>query len=119
MTDRSTGRPRGLPPRRAPYDPAPCHGPSLWRVLRYARMHPRVVISVPTLKSGPDKTLRPRFSVRIIWTTVAAILAPALAAQGPPATDIYLAELRARGGRLEIGTPLNATRRSGYDNQPF
>jgi hypothetical protein len=82
-------------------------------------MEPRVVISVPTLKSGPDKTLRPRFSVRIIWTTVAAILAPALAAQGPPATDIYLAELRARGGRLEIGTPLNATRRSGYDNQPF
>jgi hypothetical protein len=41
------------------------------------------------------------------------------AAQGPPATDIYLAELRGRSGRLEIGTPVNATRRPGYDNQPF
>lgn len=90
-------------------------------------MEPRVVISVPTLKSGPDKTLRlrrgdspgPRFSVGIIGTMLVSVLAPALPAQGPPATDIYLAELRDRVGRLEIGAPVNATRRPGYDNQPF
>jgi hypothetical protein len=38
--------------------------------------------------------------------------------QGPPATDVYVAELSTAGGRLTIGVPRNATRRSGYDNQP-
>lgn len=52
-----------------------------------------------------------------LWQ-VAVVVA---AAQGPPGTDIFLAELRARGprDRVEIGAPVNATRRAGYDNQPF
>jgi hypothetical protein len=43
------------------------------------------------------------------------------AAQGPPGTDIFLAELRARGAgdRVQVGAPVNATHRTGYDNQPF
>ena len=43
------------------------------------------------------------------------------AAQGPPGTDIFLAELRARGpgDRVEVGAPVNVTHRPGYDNQPF
>jgi long-chain acyl-CoA synthetase len=51
-----------------------------------------------------------------------ALIAVSLAfAQAPPSTDIYLAELRARGprDRAEIGAPVNATHRTGYDNQPF
>lgn len=44
----------------------------------------------------------------------------ALAAlQGPPGTDIYLAPLRDVQGRVQVGTPSNATHRPGYDNQPF
>jgi len=38
--------------------------------------------------------------------------------QGPPATDIYLAELRVSHGRARVGTPVNVTSRPGYDNQP-
>jgi dipeptidyl aminopeptidase/acylaminoacyl peptidase len=40
--------------------------------------------------------------------------------QGPPSTDIFLAELHERGGggRVEISAPINVTRRTGYDNQP-
>jgi dipeptidyl aminopeptidase/acylaminoacyl peptidase len=36
----------------------------------------------------------------------------------PPGTDIYLAPLSTRDGRLEVGTPTNITNRPGYDNQP-
>lgn len=39
--------------------------------------------------------------------------------QGPPATDIYLAELRVSHGRASVGTPVNVTSRPGYDNQPM
>ncbi len=46
-------------------------------------------------------------------------LAALAALQGPLATDIYVAELHARRGRVEVGTPANATHRPGYDNQPF
>jgi hypothetical protein len=37
---------------------------------------------------------------------------------GPPSTDIYLAPLTTRNGRLVVGAPINVTRRPGYDNQP-
>jgi len=40
------------------------------------------------------------------------------ALQGPPATDIYLADLTQDHGKLRVGVPRNVTRRSGYDNQP-
>ena len=39
--------------------------------------------------------------------------------QAPPSTDIYLADLRLRGGRVSVGTPVNVTARTGYDNQPY
>ena len=48
-----------------------------------------------------------------------ALAAVALAGtQGPSGTDIFLAELHERGGRMAIGAPVNATHRPGYDNQP-
>ena len=40
------------------------------------------------------------------------------AAAGPPATDIYLADLHVGQGRVTVGTPVNVTNRPGYDNQP-
>ena len=50
------------------------------------------------------------------------MLYPALlllqAAAAPPATDIYLAPLRAQEGRIVVATPVNVTARPGYDNQP-
>jgi hypothetical protein len=42
---------------------------------------------------------------------------PAVRAQ--PSTDIFLADIAEREGRLEIGTPVNVTGRDGYDNQPW
>ena len=41
-----------------------------------------------------------------------------LSLQAPPATDIYLADLRVVQGRVTVGTPVNVTNRPGYDNQP-
>ena len=41
-----------------------------------------------------------------------------LALQAPPATDIYVAELRVTNRRASVGAPVNATARPGYDNQP-
>ena len=46
------------------------------------------------------------------------VLALQAAAQ-PPATDIYLADLRVADGRVNVGAPLNVTARPGYDNQPY
>jgi hypothetical protein len=57
--------------------------------------------------------------------SIGAVAALALVAvslafpQAPPGTDIFLADLRTRGDRVEIGTPANVTHRPGYDNQPF
>ena len=50
---------------------------------------------------------------------VIALLALQAAAAGPPATDIYLADLRVSRGRVSVGVPVNVTARPGYDNQPF
>jgi hypothetical protein len=57
---------------------------------------------------------------------VAALLLPALAlptlalpAFAQPTSDIFLADVTMAGGRLEIGEPVNVTRRTGYDNQPW
>ena len=50
---------------------------------------------------------------------VAAVVVtgPSRAHAQPPGTDIYLAPL-ATGKIVEIGEPVNVTKRSGYDNQP-
>jgi hypothetical protein len=55
-------------------------------------------------------------SVSAIVATLATPLA--LAAQGPPDTDIYLVAMSADGGRLSFGAVTNVTDRDGYDNQP-
>ena len=41
-----------------------------------------------------------------------------LALQAPPATDIYVADLRTSHRTVSVGTPTNVTARPGYDNQP-
>lgn len=51
--------------------------------------------------------------------SLALAAATVAAAQAPPGTDIYLADLNARGVRVTVGAPVNATHRTGYDNQPF
>lgn len=48
---------------------------------------------------------------------VEAAASPA-AAQGPPSTDIFLAELDDSGATLALANPQNLTARPGYDNQP-
>ena len=52
---------------------------------------------------------------RVLLPMLAAL---ALATQGPPATDIFVAELVLGAGEPRVGTPRNVTRRPGYDNQP-
>lgn len=47
--------------------------------------------------------------------SIALVLVQAAAA--PPATDIYLADLRVVQGRITVGAPVNVTNRPGYDNQ--
>lgn len=47
-----------------------------------------------------------------------ALIACEAAGQAPPATDIFLAPLSQRDGRLVVGAARNLTQRSGYDNQP-
>lgn len=42
-----------------------------------------------------------------------------LTLQAPPATDIYLADLRVKQSLVTVGAPVNVTARAGYDNQPF
>ena len=42
-----------------------------------------------------------------------------LVLQAPPATDIYVAELRVADRRVSVSSPVNVTARPGYDNQPF
>ncbi|MEO1051821.1 MAG: hypothetical protein AAFX87_14420 [Bacteroidota bacterium] len=36
-----------------------------------------------------------------------------------PGTDIYLFDLKAVSGQIEISNPKNVTQRTGYDNQPY
>jgi WD40 repeat protein len=50
---------------------------------------------------------------------VIALTLAIAALQAPPGTDIYLAPLREAQGRVQVGPPVNATHRPGYDNQPF
>ncbi|MGH7568441.1 MAG: TolB family protein [Gemmatimonadales bacterium] len=57
-----------------------------------------------------------RFTILFYLAPLAAVPCPA---QGPPATDIFLAELRVRDGRVSVSAPVNVTNRDGYDNQPF
>ena len=51
----------------------------------------------------------------MLWIALFTLQAPA----APPATDIYLADVRVASGRVSVGVPVNVTARPGYDNQPF
>lgn len=44
--------------------------------------------------------------------------AVAAGAQGPPPTDVWVVPLRQMGNTILLGEPRNATKRTGYDNQP-
>jgi dipeptidyl aminopeptidase/acylaminoacyl peptidase len=55
----------------------------------------------------------------VLWIALFTVQAAPAAPAGPPATDIYLADLRAAQGRVSVGVPVNVTARPGYDNQPF
>jgi dipeptidyl aminopeptidase/acylaminoacyl peptidase len=58
--------------------------------------------------------------LRCLHLAAAACLlgAPAAAGQAPD-TDIFLADLTVVAGRATVGTPVNLTARTGYDNQPW
>lgn len=55
----------------------------------------------------------------MLWIALFALQAAPAVPAGPPATDIYLADLRVAQGRVSLGVPVNVTARPGYDNQPF
>ena len=55
----------------------------------------------------------------MLWIALVTLQAAPAATAGPPATDIYLADLRVAQGRVSVGVPVNVTARPGYDNQPF
>jgi hypothetical protein len=59
--------------------------------------------------------VRKRHLIRIAVLLLAA--APPAAAQS--GTDIFVADVNMREGRLAIGIPTNVTQREGYDNQPW
>jgi hypothetical protein len=50
---------------------------------------------------------------------ICCILPFTLPAQQPPATDIYLFDLKQRKGEVTLTNPKNITKHPGYDNQPF
>lgn len=54
----------------------------------------------------------------MIATLVLAALQAAATPQGPPGTDIWIADVAIREGRVSVGKPVNVTTRPGYDNQP-
>lgn len=54
----------------------------------------------------------------MITTFIVAALQAAAQTQGPPGTDIWVADLAIRDGHAIVGAPVNVTARPGYDNQP-
>jgi hypothetical protein len=59
----------------------------------------------------------------VLLTTAAAAAAALLAGPSParaqPSTDIFIADVTVRDGRLRVAAPVDATDRDGYDNQPW
>jgi hypothetical protein len=62
--------------------------------------------------------MRRRARLRAACLTVAVYLPALAAAQQPPATDLWVAELARDGEAWRLGAPRNLTDRDGYDNQP-
>src|SRR5688500_18426013 len=53
------------------------------------------------------------------WIAAVSTFALVWLAQGPPPTEVFLAELTKQDGRLTVGKPENISNSPGYDNQPF
>ena len=49
---------------------------------------------------------------------LASLCAAALGAQARPSTDVWVVPMRRGGSVPAFGAPVNATHRTGYDNQP-
>lgn len=64
------------------------------------------------------RTFVPVYMLRNILY-IAAFLPLVLRGQQPPGTDILLFDFSFRNGALTLLNPVNITRRTGYDNQPF
>ncbi|MEX1129265.1 MAG: hypothetical protein WEB50_11920 [Vicinamibacterales bacterium] len=62
-------------------------------------------------------TLLAALSTLLCWTLQSP--APAQTPAGPPATEVFLADLSNAGGKWTVGKPVNISNSPGYDNQPF
>lgn len=69
---------------------------------------------LPTVSCQPIGVCAPG----LLLSALAAVVLPT-AGRGQMQTDVFLAELKQRDGRLAVGGAYNLTRRAGYDNQPF
>jgi uncharacterized membrane protein YcaP (DUF421 family) len=54
----------------------------------------------------------------VVITALGHPLRAQAAAQAPPSTDVWVVSMKQSGSTLTFGTPVNATHRAGYDNQP-
>src|SRR5688572_31223229 len=61
-------------------------------------------------------TLRAVLSTLFCWILQSP--APSQTPAGPPATDVFLADLSNAGGKWAVGKPSNISNSTGYDNQP-
>jgi len=52
------------------------------------------------------------------WVLLLLVLSASATVQAQTGSDIYLIPMSVEGGTVRFGEPLNATGRSGYDNQP-
>ena len=60
-----------------------------------------------------------RYPIAVVLPLVLGSTSDVARTQGaPPNTDIFLAALALRDGRVVLGRPVNITSRAGYDNQP-
>ena len=63
---------------------------------------------------------KPLLSTALSTTLFISLSQSAYADDGPPGTDIYVADIsQTSSGSYQLGTPEQITRRHGYDNQPF
>jgi dipeptidyl aminopeptidase/acylaminoacyl peptidase len=108
--------PRDLPDSCAANVPPVPGAPSTVRAL-CAPCGPRAAALHATRTACGVRCLGPLLALGAFGALVALLPTPA-AAQAPAGTDIWLADLAIRGGRLEVGAPVNITDRDGYDNQP-
>jgi hypothetical protein len=70
---------------------------------------------VPPSRSSDENSMRTSH----LMGMAVLLLAAAHPAAAQPGTDIFVADVSVREGRLTIGVPTNVTQREGYDNQPW